>query len=72
MNLAKELQSRYFSANQESTRKVAAELKAILTSVEAACTAHDNNTVSYMSLGGREEGREEGGGGGGEWVSVRP
>ena len=72
MNLAKELQSRYFSANQESTRKVAAELKAILTSVEAACTAHDNNTVSYMSLGGREEGREEGRGGGGEWVSVRP
>ena len=66
MNLAKELQSRYFSANQESTRKVAAELKAILTSVEAACTAHDNNTVSYLSLGGRERREGRGGGGGGE------
>lgn len=41
--LAAELQGKYFSANQESTRRVAAEMRAILTSVEEACTVHDND-----------------------------
>ena len=45
-SLGRELQSKYFSVNQESTRRVAAELKAILSSVEAACLAHDNDSVS--------------------------
>lgn len=44
--LALELQSLHFSANQESTRKVASELRAILISVEGACLAHENGTVS--------------------------
>lgn len=44
-NLAQELQGKYFTAAQESTRKVAAELRAILSSVEAACVAHDKDTV---------------------------
>ena len=52
--LAQELQGKYFTAAQESTRKVAAELRAILTSVEAACLAHDKNTVrepyAYMYM----------------------
>ena len=49
-NLARELQNQYFSSSQESTRKVAAELRAILTSVEAACIAHDNNAVSVVCI----------------------
>lgn len=44
-SLAQELQGKYFTAAQESTRKVAAELRAILTSVEAACLSHDKNAV---------------------------
>ena len=44
--LAAELQSKYFSANQESTRRVAAELRAILSSVERACQVHESNGVS--------------------------
>ena len=44
--LARELQTRHFSASHESTRRVAAELRAILTSIEAACLAHDTSTVS--------------------------
>ena len=44
--LALELQGKYFSVAQESTRRVAAELRAILASVEAACTAHDQDSVS--------------------------
>ena len=43
--LAQELQSLHFSASHESTRKVASELNAILTGVEAACLAHENGTV---------------------------
>lgn len=43
--MAAELQSKYFSANQESTRRVAAELRAILSSVERACQVHENNGV---------------------------
>jgi hypothetical protein len=49
-SLAQELQGRYFTAAQESTRKVAAELRAILTSVEAACLAHDKDTVREEKL----------------------
>lgn len=45
--MAAELQAKYFSANQESTRRVAAELRTILSSVESSCQAHDNNEVSH-------------------------
>lgn len=53
--LAQELQSLHFSESQESTRKVASELRAILVSLEAACLAHENGTVSHRepSLSGR-------------------
>lgn len=44
--MATELQTKYFSANQESTRRVAAEMRAILTSVDTACKVHENNGVS--------------------------
>ena len=44
-HLARELQSKYFTAAQESTRKVAAELRAILSTVEEACVAHDKDEV---------------------------
>ena len=44
--LAHDLQKQHFSADHESTRKVAAELRAMLSSVEAACRAHDSDTVS--------------------------
>ena len=44
--MAAELQSKYFSANQESTRRVAAELRAILASVETACKVHESDGVS--------------------------
>ena len=44
--LAEELQSLHFSESHESTRKVASELRAILVSVEGACLAHENGTVS--------------------------
>ena len=44
-HLAQELQSKYFTAAQESTRKVAAELRAIVTTVEEACLAHDKDEV---------------------------
>ncbi len=43
--LAATLQGKYFSANQESTRKVVAEMKALLSSVENACKTHDNDEV---------------------------
>ena len=46
--LAAELQCKYFSANQESTRRVAAEMRVILTSVEKACSVHDSTDVSLM------------------------
>lgn len=45
-HLAQDLQSKYFTASQESTRKVAAELRAILSSVEESCQAHDKEEVS--------------------------
>ena len=48
--LAQELQLKYFSVAQESTRKVAAEMRTILSSVESACVAHDRNIVSYVFL----------------------
>ena len=44
--LAQELQALHFSESQESIRKVASELKAILLSLEGACLAHENDTVS--------------------------
>ena len=44
--LAQELQSLHFSEAQESTRKVASELRAILVSLEGACLAHEDGTVS--------------------------
>jgi E3 ubiquitin-protein ligase HECTD1 len=43
--MAAELQTKYFSANQESTRRVAAELRAILSSVETACQVHESDAV---------------------------
>ncbi len=43
--MALELQGRYFSVTQESTRKIAAELRGILGKVEEACSAHDEDTV---------------------------
>ena len=43
--LAAELQGKYFSTNQESTRRIVAEMKAILASVEASCKAHENEEV---------------------------
>ena len=46
--LAAELQSKYFSANQESTRRVTAELRAILTSVDEACKVHEDESVRNM------------------------
>ena len=45
--IARDLQARYFSRSQESTRKVAAELKAIVSSIEEACSNHDNGTVGH-------------------------
>ena len=48
--LARELQAKFFSAAQESTRLVVAELRAILSSVEAACQAHDHGSVSLTLL----------------------
>lgn len=44
--MAAELQTKYFAANQESTRRVAAELRAILSSVETACQVHEGDGVS--------------------------
>ena len=46
--LALELQSLHFSASRESTRKVASELRAILSSVEGACLAQENCTVRCL------------------------
>ena len=46
--LALELQSLHFSASRESTRKVASELRAILSSVEGACLAQENGTVRCL------------------------
>ena len=48
-HLAQELQNKYFTAAQESTRKVAAELRAILTTVEEACLSHDQDQVRKTS-----------------------
>ena len=48
--MAAELQSKYFSANQESTRRVAAELRAILGSVEAACKVHESGKVGLQLI----------------------
>ena len=48
-HLAEDLQSKYFTAAQESTRKVAAELRAILSSVEESCLAHDKDEVSEVN-----------------------
>ena len=47
-HLARELQSKYFTAAQESTRKVAAELRAIVLTVEEACLAHDQDQVRQV------------------------
>lgn len=47
--LAAELQTKYFSANQESTRRVAAEMRAILTSVDAVCNIHEKDGVSFVN-----------------------
>ena len=44
--LAQELQSLHFTDTQESTRKVASELRAILISLEGACLSHESGTVS--------------------------
>ena len=46
--LAQELQSLHFTDTQESTRKVASELRAILISLEGACLAHESGTVSSI------------------------
>ncbi len=43
--MAAELQAKYFSTNLETTRRVATELRAILSSVEIACQAHDRDSV---------------------------
>jgi len=48
--LAADLQGKYFSTNQESTRRIVAEMKAILVSVEAACKAHENEEVGGKSF----------------------
>ena len=50
--VAAELQSKYFSANQETTRRVAAELRTILSSVETSCQLHENGDVSESGWGG--------------------
>ena len=47
--LAAELQGKYFSSNQESTRRIAAEMRAILSSVDAACKANESDEVSWAS-----------------------
>lgn len=48
--MAAELQTKYFSANQESTRRVAAELRAILSSVETACQVHETDGVRMVFM----------------------
>lgn len=48
-SMAADLQTKYFSANQESTRRVAAELRAILSSVETACQVHESDRVSIRT-----------------------
>jgi E3 ubiquitin-protein ligase HECTD1 len=53
--LAQELQSLHFSDAQESTRKVASELRAILVSLEGACLTHENGTPLESGLGWKEE-----------------
>ncbi len=47
--MAVQLQAQYFSVAHESTRKVAAELRTVLGRVEAACQAHDEDTVSFLN-----------------------
>ncbi len=44
--MAAQLQAQYFSVAHESTRKIAVELRTVLSRVEAACQAHDTDTVS--------------------------
>ena len=51
--MAAELQSKYFSANQESTRRVAAELRTILSSVERASQVHESDGVSFPTIHNR-------------------
>lgn len=49
--IARDLQTHHFSRSQESTRKVAAELKTIVSSIEEACSNHDNGTVGHLMWG---------------------
>lgn len=46
--ITRDLQNLYFSRNQETTRKVAAELNAIVSSVEEACISHEKGLVSHL------------------------
>lgn len=48
--LAHELQAKYFSVAHESTRKVMAEMRVILVTIESACNAHDMDLVSQLHI----------------------